>query len=325
MGLYILDAELASLYHAPPNLRHPGNRHYYTCAKDIFDAPDAASWARAMTAHPPSRYTIRQYLNDRSQGAALGTAYHPSEGIGYIGGPDPDDEFTLYIILIGIQAQVCEAHEVDTLFAPATQHEVTTLLIAWYHSYTRWRTHNQVNSESPFCLLILWHSIFVSLFSNLNDLEIAFGSLGAQTAADQVPTVSRWATTAEARRAALHAIRVRQLLSQLSLSTVPPIHIPRVAFQTAIVYWCYIRFREASLSPCGDDEVLGMTTWREFPTAGVNAKELLRELQRSRNGLGCDQPLGPFNEILQRLGHWGIAKKLGDILNVVIHEETSGR
>ena len=66
-------------------------------------------------------------------------------------------------------------------------------------------------------------------------------------------------------------------------------------------------------------------SWREFPTAGVNVKELLRELQRTRNGLGCDQPLGPFSEILHRLGHWGIAKKLGDILNVAIHEETSGR
>ena len=126
-----------------------------------------------MTAHPPAKYTIREYLNDRSQGAALGRGYQPSEGLGCIGVPDPDDEFTLYIILIGIQGQVCEAHEVDTLFAPATQHEITTLLIAWYHSYSRWRTKNQVNSESPFCLLILWHSTFVSLFSNLNDLEIA--------------------------------------------------------------------------------------------------------------------------------------------------------
>jgi len=316
---------LASLYHAPPNLRHPGNRHYYTCAKEVFDAPDAASWARAMTAHPPAKYTIREYLNDRSQGAALGRGYQPSEGLGYIGVPDPDDEFTLYIILIGIQGQVCEAHEVDTLFAPATQHEITTLLIAWYHSYSRWRTKNQVNSESPFCLLILWHSTFVSLFSNLNDLEIAFGSLGAQAAADQVQAVSRWAITAEARRAALHARRVRQLLSQLSLSTVPPIHIPRIAFQTAIVYWCYVRFRETAPSPSGGDDLIGINSWREFQTAGVNVKELLRELQRSRNGLAGDHPLGPFSEILQRLGYWGIAKKLGDILNVAIHEETSGR
>jgi hypothetical protein len=325
LGLYILDAELASLYHAPPNLRHPGNRHYYTCAKEVFEAPDAASWARAMTAHPPGTNTIRDYLNDRRQGAALGRTYQASEGLGYMGVPDPEDDFTLYIILIGIQGQVCEAHEVDTQFAPATQHEITTLLIAWYHSYTRWRTHNQVNSESPFYLLILWHSIFVSLLSNLNDLEIAFGSLGAQAAAGHVQIVSRWAITPDAKRAALHAIRVRQLLNQLSLSTVPPIHVPRIAFQMAIVYWCYIRFRESGPSPNGREDPVGINGWREFPTSGVNVKELLRDLQRSRNGLGCDHPLSPFSEILQRLGYWGIAKKLGDILNVAIHEETSGR
>jgi hypothetical protein len=325
LGLYILDAELSSLYHAPPNLRHPGNRHYYTCAKEVFDAPDAASWARAITANRPASFTIRQYMNDRSQGAALATTYQAAEGMNYISVPDPDDEFTLYIILIGIQGQVCEAHEVDTLFAPATQHEVTTLLIAWYHSYTRWRTKYQVNTESLYCLLILWHSIFVSLFSNLNDLEIAFGSLGAQAAIDQIPTTSRWARSLPATRAALHAIRVRQLLSQLSLSVVPPIHIPRIAFQAGIVYWSYIRFRESVPNAHSGEDGHEANSWREFPTAGVNVKELLRELQRSRNGLGCDQPLGPFSEILHRLGHWGIAKKLGDILNVAIHEETSGR
>src|ERR1700721_722018 len=141
MGLYILDAELASLYHAPSNLRHPGNRHYYACPREVFDAADAASWGRAMVAHPPSAFTIRQYFNDRSQSAAMGTVPQASPRSSYVGGvPDPEDEFTLYIILIGVQAQVCEARELDTLFTPATQHEITTLLLAWYQSYSRWRT-----------------------------------------------------------------------------------------------------------------------------------------------------------------------------------------
>src|ERR1700737_2742327 len=115
MGLYIHDAELASLYHAPPNLRHAGNRHFCACAKEVFDAPDAASWARAITAQPPSSFTIRQYFNEWSQSAALSFPPQPVPGTDI---PDPDNDFTLYTILIGIQAQVCEAREVDTLFAP---------------------------------------------------------------------------------------------------------------------------------------------------------------------------------------------------------------
>jgi len=45
-------------------------------------------------------------------------------------------------------------------------------------------------------------------------------------------------------------------------------------------------------------------------------------LKRVRNGWGLEQPLSPFSEILQRLGQWGLSKKLADILNVAIHEET---
>jgi hypothetical protein len=319
MGLYVLDAELASMYHAPPNLRHPGNRHYFTCAKEVFDAPDAVSWARAMVVHHPSSFTVRQYFNDRSQSAAMGTLSRVSSSLAV---PDPDDEFTLYIILLGIQAQVCEARELETLFASETQHEVTALLLSWYDSYCRWRTIHHGNGSSPFCLIILWHSIFVTLLSNVNELEIAFGSKGATAAANQAESVAHWAVTPEAKRAALHAIRIRQLLSGLSLSTVPPIHLPRIAFQTAIVCWSYIRFKPMSPTPQAADDWHDTVPWREFGRANLNTREMQRELNRIRDGWGSDQPLGPFSEILQRLGQWGLSKKLGDILNVAIHEET---
>jgi hypothetical protein len=66
-------------------------------------------------------------------------------------------------------------------------------------------------------------------------------------------------------------------------------------------------------------------SWKEFPTVGLNVKDLQRELRRIRYGLGSEQPLGPFSDILQRLGHWGLSKRLGDILNIAIHEETNMR
>jgi hypothetical protein len=299
-----------------------GNRHFYTCEKDVFEAPDATSWARAMTLHPPATVTIRQYFNDRSQPKTAMeclTPGVPHRAFDMV--PDPNDEFTLYIILIGIQAQVCEAREVETLFTPATQREITTLLFAWHHSYVRYRTQHG-GSDSPFCLMILWHSIFVSLFSNIKDLEIAFGSHGVKAAADQADSLTNWASTAGAKRAALHVIRIRHLLSRLSLATVPSVHIPRIAFQSAIVCWCYIRFKQISPETSSSAEWDEMAMWTEFPTAGLNAREIQRELWKIRNGWGSDQPLGPFSEILQRLNHWGLAKKLGDILNIAIHEET---
>jgi hypothetical protein len=242
-----------------------------------------------------------------------------------MGIPDPDNEFTFYIILIGIQAQVCEAREVDTLFAPSTQHEITTLLLAWYHSYSRFRRTHNATEESPLCLMILWHSIFVSLFANINDMEVAFGRNGAKAATDQAEEMTRWALTSGAKRAALHVIRIRFLLSRLSLAVVPPIHIPRIAFQSAIVVWCYIRFRDWVPTPGSSVDWADMVSWKEFPAAELNPKDLQRELRRIRNGLGYEQPLGPFSDILQRLGHWGLSKKLGDILNVAIHEETNMR
>jgi hypothetical protein len=315
MGLHVQDAELASLYHAPPNLRHTANRHYFACSKEVFDAPDAQSWAKAMRAHPPLPFSVRQYFQDRRKDFSSPDLI--AQDI-----PDPEDDFTLYIILVGIQAQVCEAREVETLFTPETQREISSLLLCWYQSYVHYRNaHPQYPGGTPFCLMILWHSIWVSLFSNIQVLETAFGSRGTAAAAEQVEVVSSWASSPTAKRAALHVMRIRALLSQLSISLVPSVHLPRVAFQSAIVCWCYIRFKEPSPTPRPvDTELEG---WTEFAAAGVNVRSLEMELSRIRGGWGSDQPLGPFSEILHRLGQWGLAKKLGGILNVAIHEETN--
>src|SRR5271168_2763085 len=103
LGLHIQDAELAALYHAPPILRHTGNRHFYACANEVFDAPDAESWAKAMIAHPPSQSTFREWFLDRTQNwAQEGMSAEGRDTIS-----DPQDEFTLYVMLVGIQMQVC--------------------------------------------------------------------------------------------------------------------------------------------------------------------------------------------------------------------------
>ena len=88
--------------------------------------------------------------------------------------PDPDNEFTRYIRLIGVQAQVCETREAETLFSPAIQLKISTLLLAWYQTYVRFHSTYHSSRDSPFCLMIL-HSTFLSLFSNIRHLEIALG------------------------------------------------------------------------------------------------------------------------------------------------------
>lgn len=321
MALYIQDSELAALYHAPPILRHAGNRHYYACHKEVFEAPDAVSWARAVTAHPQLSFTIRQFFTAKSNNPAItclgDLPLNDSPHVIFTDVPHPEDDFTLYLILTGIQAQVCEAREVEIVFTPTIQQSITTLLISWYQSYRHYRSSH--NGNSSYCLMILWHSIFVSLFSNIQELEIAFGSQGSKAAAQRADDVTSWVSTPAAKRAVLHVICIRALLSRLSLSIVPPIHIPRVTFQAAIVCWCYIRYNEMSPSPEAWDTF--SNDWVEFPTAGLNVNEMQRELQRIRSGWGSDQPLSQFSEILQRLGHWGLSTKLGNILNVAIQEE----
>jgi hypothetical protein len=268
-----------------------------------------------MQSHPPLSFTIRQWYEDRNREAVT----EPLLGVPSI--PDPDNEFTYYIMLIGLQAQVCEAREIEALFSPRTQLGTRNLLLSWYKSYNRFTSSTNSNSNSNssnFCLLILWHSIFVSLYTDIQNLEIAFGSQGGKAAGEIAESVIHWVLTPCAERAAFHIIRIRQLLSQLSLSIVPPIHLPRITFQSAIVYWCYIKYKELSVGPAlGEHE-----EWLEFTIAGLNEDELMGELQRDRSAWN-DQPLAPFSEVLQRLGQWGLSKKLGDILNVAIHEEAA--
>lgn len=316
MGLHIQDAELSSLYHTPPTLRHTTNRHYFACAKEVFDARDAQSWAKEIRRHPPLAFQVRQYFQDRRKDFSSPKAIA-------LDVPDPEGDFTLYVILVGIQAQVCEAREVESLLIPETQHDISNLLLSWYQSYLHYRHTHPHQADAPFSLMILWHSIWVSLFSDIQVLETAFGSHGTAAASDQVEVVSKWATSPNARRAALHVMRIRTWLRELSLSATPSAHIPRVAFQAAIVCWCYIRFKDASPTPQSLETIFD--GWSEFGAAGINVESLEIELMRIHDGWGSDQPLEPFSEILHRLAKWGLAEKLGDILNVAIQEETDSR
>jgi hypothetical protein len=319
MGVYIQDAEFASLYQSPPNLRHLGNRHEYACPNEVFDAPDALAWARAMKQNPSQPCTIRQYFSNRSLSVMLGEQSNPSMVPKVVGISDPKDGFTLYVILEGIGAQVSEARELDQQFNYVTQNEIATLLLAWQHSYKNFCQENNMMEASPFCLMILWHSIFVSLFADINEIEIAFGRQGSKSAESIVPKIASWASSSNAKRAVLHVNCIRQLLSQLPLSCVPEIHVPRVTFQSALVVWTYIRFNDAG-STLGASSAAWteMPTWREFSVLGLDPRALQRDLYHVRDGWGADQALGPFSEILHRLGYWGLAEKLGSILDVGI-------
>lgn len=94
--------------------------------------------------------------------------------------------------------------------------------------------------------MILYHSIVISLFSNLHDLEIASECHQAKVVAAQIEYANSWELTAGAKRAIPHIIQIRHVLSRLSFSIVLQVPLPQIAFQSTIICWRYIRFKEMS-------------------------------------------------------------------------------
>jgi hypothetical protein len=110
--------------------------------------------------------------------------------------------------------------------------QIVAILIRFYTLHLKPHTH----ARDPFSLLALWHSIFISVFTNIDSLELDIGKEGYHQAVSPPVTgyVRAWAASPNGQRSALHAALILGHLKQLSLATEPAIHVPRVLFRAAI-------------------------------------------------------------------------------------------
>ncbi len=311
LGLYILDAELAGIFHHEPILRHNAKKLPVAASNDAFTASTASRWAAIVAEQPRPDLT--------SQNSLVNELTSPSyDSRGAIHVPQTSGRFAAYVILEGIGAAICE-HKQQGGSDPDVLERFRDALNLWYVTHQRSETGHE---SDPLCLMVLWHLTFMSLFADFDLLERAIGRDGSEVARSNLVHVSDWASSIDAKRCVIHASLVQKQIETMRIGTEPAIHVPRALFLAAIAWYCYTRF--------GSDVGLAVSSkepldFPEIKLLGINASLHLFEANGFKTGKPSaieSSTLCGLTDLLQRIGHWEIARRFAAILGSLIHGET---
>jgi Fungal specific transcription factor domain len=304
LGLHIQDAELAGIFHHEPLLRHGAVRLPVPSSNKKFNASSANQWASIMI--------------EEGQLDSL-TPRSPIFGLGQT---DPmPSRFYAYTILEGVGAAICEARDSashDTSCSGKFRDE----LISWYDKFQRSQGPQE---NDPLCLMILWHSVFLTLFADFDMLERAIGKEGPEKAKDSFSSVVAWASSTAAKRCIIHASLIQKQLETMRVGTEPAIHVPLALFHAALAWYCYTTFAShTSDSSAKEKETLDFP---EIKHLGINATQHLFEAHGFKFGRPTAAESGTLcllTDLLQRIGHWEIARKYASILGSLLHGGNMG-
>ncbi|ETS77010.1 hypothetical protein PFICI_10884 [Pestalotiopsis fici W106-1] len=291
LGLYIHDSEFATIFHHEPLLRHHPGRLPKCASEELFSATTATQWYAILRRNQTTDETAHAY-------APLQVAAHQSE-------------MHTYASLAGIIASIQETRACTQDFTNAAPFRDS--LLGWYHeSFKSLPEHNLAN------LMILWHTGFLTLYSELDTLERAVGRNGESSAAQVSDIVHEWATSVEARRSVLHAHFIVTIAENLPLGLEPAIHVPKALFYSALATTCFLKFgpnREPLIFMQEMDmpEFQCPTTVNTVDSSG--AKGRVNRIPPIDSSLLCRAV-----DLLRRIGHWEISRRFYSVLNPLLQE-----
>lgn len=345
------------MFHHEPLLRHDAVMVSAAADDSLFNAPTASAWRDQVRLQPRSRPLIHEVL-------------HANLRLHVCSNPLPEElickgsRFTAYVMLHGISASICEKQQMGHLNPAFTDFgKYSDALMCWYFTFELNRGNPSPNEANPqsdtFCLMILWHTVFMNLLANFDTLERAIGRDGPGTASasEDIRYAIQWAKSTEARRCILHAHALQNALGTMRLDTEPAIHIPHCLFLAGIASYCFTRFRRwpsTDLMPpqdtAAESQVESALSFPEFSLRGAHISKHLfgiisdsssfaaanhaggygaegEQQQQGRHRPGRVVPVGAgmlctLTDMLQRVGHWGIARKFAGTLGTLVQADT---
>ena len=219
------------------------------------------------------------------------------------------DGFHVYLELQALSTSAAEARNTNS---PTRRQSCEDTLMVFHESHVSPKTEH---TPDPYCLPVLWHSIFLSLYANINRLELVIGKEGFTESQNHVAYARSWASSPDGQRCALHAALILRELKQKKIGTEPPIHIPRIIFRAALIWFCYTRFGSDTASSQQDVE------FPELQNIGLGTQSLMFEA----NGFKASRPTTAESstfcglvDILRRAGHWGISQLFASLLDLLL-------
>ena len=344
---------LARLFHHSPLLRHDAINMPPAADDSIFNATTAEAWKLQILdqsfgntplreclhvnlhAHLPSQPAVEElHLKNSRQ-----TAYVVINGIS---------------ALVSEKQQMGQLVHSSTEFS--TCFDALTCWYFTF-ARPDWRNANDGSQSDVFLrmIVVLWHTIFMELVTNFDILERAVGRDGSDspTAQHDLDYAYQWANSKDAQRCIFHAHSLLHLVGQMRLDTEPAIHIPHCLFLAGIATYSYTKFHRSEQAVFQDSDSQQNRTTRietrdvlEFLKCGIpipkhlfqsahtsplankpfhheaaiegnqdaagNAQNRLRPHSGPVTGL-----LFTINDLLQRIGHWGVARKFAATLSTL--------
>ncbi|KAJ6126587.1 hypothetical protein N7523_002199 [Penicillium sp. IBT 18751x] len=299
LGIYIHDAVLARIHNHEPILRHSVERLPQISTSELFTASSAGHWKTLMIEHQMRAQSLPSPISNHHQNQNQSTV---------IG------DFALCTMLESISTLACEDRGLNSSW-PATVTKCQDLLIQWYH-----RHHPSMQGKSSwFCLMMLWHSIFIMLHADINAIECACGREGYDSAQEHLPYVQNWLRSMDAKRCLLHAMLIQKNFESLPTGAEPALHVPMCLYYCGLVWSCFMSFSE-------DAEPITLAAtdtlqFAELRLPGVDGVGIFLEqvggLQPRRLAMGS---LFRVIDLLQRISHWKISQSLASTLLALVEE-----
>ncbi|KAF7181807.1 hypothetical protein CNMCM7691_001104 [Aspergillus felis] len=300
----ILDAELSELLLSEPLLRRfpPSD---LVSEDDLWTAPTAQAWGNAV------RHRVEQPRIHLSPSP-------PSQTIG----------FRAYVELEGVTSATSNAtNSLENNRRDLLLVKCQPLLMSFYDRYLHPSQQNSFSQadKDKFCLQALWHANFLSLLADLDRLEQALGREGFEEAQRNTSYGRSWANSSEGLRCAIHAVLILHLLETLPVGeTEAAIHVPRVLFRAAIVWFCYLKFGVGDPAEWYEQSQAfnNPTSMPELRHISVDPGNLLLEsldFQQRRPSPSESSTTCRYVDLMGRIGHWGLFRQLGAVGTLLLY------
>ncbi|KAL4877855.1 fungal-specific transcription factor domain-containing protein [Aspergillus karnatakaensis] len=314
-GLYIHDIEFAELSLSDPFLGNGLARIPPVADETLWSAPTAELWAKALT--------------DSLSKPTNGNHNSPLHAAAHINGPSTKKGLSAYLELQRVAALIIQDRTLGDLNQEHQQKHTDSLI----HSYGSYISinHQNATTSDPHLLAVLWHSLFISLSTDFNRLELAIGKEGYHEAQRHTEHARHWAQSPVGRRSAVHAVLILHELEAATLATEPPIHVPRILLRAAIAWFCYTKYEPSApddsgaelYQPSASADHPQLSQFPEFQTLAIDPLQVLNEANAFRSfrpNLPEMFTFRRFVDILQRLGHWGVSRNYASLLSLLFPE-----
>ncbi|KAH8901384.1 hypothetical protein GQ53DRAFT_707725 [Thozetella sp. PMI_491] len=297
-AIFLQDAEVARLFHVNPIMRQGMDQLPPTCSKEAFAARDAVSWKTVMLLQ-----AVPHSISPPQTAPGVG----PNRVQNF---PTVLNEFELCVILERVGAAVSESRGPN--FPPAQPPlGCQQILTTWYETYQGTGIFKTQESS----LMMLWHSICMLLYMDLDMLECAVGREGYEGKQKHHPAARTWAKSLEARKCIAHAILVQRQFEQMQMGTEAPIHAPMCLYRCGITWYCYMQF--GSRGQVVESDAMDMP---ELELLRIDGKTALIEELEGHVGRSAEGFLLKIVNLLRRITHWKVADSLASTLLSIIEE-----